>query len=260
MKKTVVILMAAGLLTSNAFSQKASGEKQDEIIKLQQQQAEQLKLIAAQQELLTSMYGSSVNLEGDIEKMSYAYGISLGENFKMQNISELNYDAMMRGLADAMQEGRQPMMDAQQAQQFLNEYMTRKNEERAAEAKAKAKAFLDENAKRKGVVTTESGLQYEVLVEGKGEKPKANSKVKVHYHGTKLDGTVFDSSVDRGEPIEFGLDQVIKGWTEGLQLMSPGAKYKLYIPSDLAYGERGAGGMIGPGETLIFEVELLSFK
>src|SRR5690606_28253367 len=98
------------------------------------------------------------------------------------------------------------------------------------------------------------------LVAGKGEKPKANSKVKVHYHGTKLDGTVFDSSVDRGEPIEFGLDQVIKGWTEGLQLMSPGAKYKLYIPSDLAYGERGAGGMIGPGETLIFEVELLSFK
>ena len=122
---------------------------------------------------------------------------------------------------------------------------------------AKGEEFLAENAKREGVFVTESGLQYEVVTMGEGEKPTAESTVKVHYHGTLIDGTVFDSSVQRGEPIEFPLNGVIKGWTEGLQLMPVGSKFILYIPYQLAYGERGAGELIGPCEALIFEVELL---
>ena len=122
------------------------------------------------------------------------------------------------------------------------------------------KTYLAENAKKEGVTTTESGLQYEVINSGKGAKPAPSDQVTVHYHGTLLDGTVFDSSVDRGEPASFGVTQVIKGWTEALQLMSIGDKWKLTIPSDLAYGDQGAGGMIGPGATLVFEVELLGIK
>jgi FKBP-type peptidyl-prolyl cis-trans isomerase len=125
--------------------------------------------------------------------------------------------------------------------------------------KAKGKAFLEENKKRPEVTETGSGLQYEVLVEGTGDRPKASSKVTTHYVGTTLDGVEFDSSVRRGQPLSFGLNQVISGWTEGLQLMTPGSKYKFYIPSDLAYGDRGAGGAIPGGATLVFEVELLSF-
>jgi FKBP-type peptidyl-prolyl cis-trans isomerase len=123
---------------------------------------------------------------------------------------------------------------------------------------AKGRAFLEENKKRPGVVETASGLQYEVITEGTGEKPaSANSRVTTHYHGTTIDGKVFDSSVQRGQPLSFGLNQVIKGWTEGLQLMPVGSKYKLFLPHELAYGERGAGGSIPGGATLIFEVELL---
>ncbi|MES2645282.1 MAG: FKBP-type peptidyl-prolyl cis-trans isomerase [Bacteroidota bacterium] len=122
----------------------------------------------------------------------------------------------------------------------------------------KGRAFLEENKKRPGVVETASGLQYEVITQGNGEKPaSANSRVTTHYHGTTIDGKVFDSSVQRGQPLSFGLNQVIKGWTEGLQLMPVGSKYKLFLPHDLAYGERGAGGSIPGGATLIFEVELL---
>lgn len=125
--------------------------------------------------------------------------------------------------------------------------------------KAKGKAFLEENKKRPEVKETPSGLQYEVLVEGSGEKPKATSRVTTHYVGTTIDGNEFDSSVRRGQPLSFGLNQVIPGWTEGLQLMTPGSKYKFFIPSNLAYGDRGAGGAIPGGATLIFDVELISF-
>ena len=132
---------------------------------------------------------------------------------------------------------------------------------KALEANSEAgKAFLAENAKREEVTTTASGLQYEVLLEGEGDSPKATDEVTVHYHGTLIDGSVFDSSVERGQPATFPVNGVIPGWIEALQLMKPGAKYKLFIPSDLAYGERGAGQMIGPNSTLIFEVELISIK
>ena len=124
----------------------------------------------------------------------------------------------------------------------------------------KGEAFLADNGAKEGVTTTESGLQYEVMQEGNGASPSAEDEVTVHYHGTTIDGTVFDSSVDRGSPTSFRLNQVIKGWTEGLQLMKTGAKYKFFIPSNLAYGPRGAGGDIGPNETLIFEVELISIN
>ena len=122
------------------------------------------------------------------------------------------------------------------------------------------KTFLAENAKREEIITTSSGLQYEVLVKGEGDSPKVTDEVTVHYHGTLIDGTVFDSSVERGQPATFPVNGVIPGWVEALQLMKPGAKYKLFIPSDLAYGERGAGQMIGPNSTLVFEVELISVK
>jgi len=130
----------------------------------------------------------------------------------------------------------------------------------ANSALATGQAFLAENGKKEGITTTASGLQYKVLTEGTGKKPKATDTVKVHYRGTLLDGTEFDSSYKRKEPIEFGLNQVIRGWTEGVQLMSEGSKYEFYIPSNLAYGPRGAGGDIGPDETLIFEVELLAVR
>ncbi len=130
----------------------------------------------------------------------------------------------------------------------------------AQSAKEKGEAYLAENAKKEGVKTTPSGLQYKVIKEGTGKQPTTSSTVKVHYRGTLINGTEFDSSYKRNEPIDFGVTQVIKGWTEGLQLMKEGAKYQLFIPSNLAYGPRGAGGVIGPDETLIFEVELLEVK
>jgi len=148
-------------------------------------------------------------------------------------------------------------MTAEEARGAVQAYQRRVEEEKAAAAKEAGKAYLDENAKRDGVKVTDTGLQYEVLSEGDGDKPGIDSTVKVHYVGTLEDGTEFDSSVARGEPAEFPLKGVIPGWTEGLQLMSVGSKYRFVIPSDIAYGDRGAGPKIGPGATLIFDVELL---
>ena len=148
----------------------------------------------------------------------------------------------------------------EEANIILQDYF-QKLANKALEANSEAgKTFLAENAKRKEVTTTASGLQYVVLTEGKGVAPKATDEVTVHYHGTLIDGSVFDSSVERGQPATFPVNGVIPGWVEALQIMKPGAKYKLFIPSDLAYGERGAGQMIGPNSTLIFEVELISIK
>lgn len=198
-----------------------------------------------------------------MDKLSYALGMSMGHNFKGSGINELNVQDFANGVA-AVYDGVQPEMTYEEAKQTVQEFFTKMQEEMEAEA-AKAgeankqigEAFLAENAKREGIKVTESGLQYEVLSEGNGATPVASDKVEVHYTGKLIDETVFDSSVERGVPAMFGVTQVISGWVEALQLMKEGDKWRLYIPSDLAYGPQGAGGIIGPNCTLIFDVELL---
>ena len=246
-------------VSAMAMSQKATAPKQDEILKQQQETTAKVDQVLENQEMLIDLYGTDVDMGKDLDKLSYAFGISFGENFKAQGIKRINYTALSKGVADALI-GGEPEMSGAQAQQFLNEYMGRMIQERAVAAQKDGAAFLEKNSERAEVTTTASGLQYEVLQEGAGEKPKATSKVSVHYEGRLLDGTIFDSSYKRGQPATFGLNQVIKGWTEGVQLMTPGSKYRFFIPSQLAYGDQGAGNSIGPGETLVFDVELISVE
>ena len=194
-----------------------------------------------------------------MDKISYAIGLSMGQNLMGSGVTSLEYADLAAGIKDVL-EKNQPQISYQEAQQVLGKFFSGLEDKIAGEAKAAGEAFLAENAKREGVKVTESGLQYEVLEATIGQKPKATDKVRVHYEGTLIDGTVFDSSYKRGESITFGLNQVIKGWTEGLQLMSIGSKYKLYLPYQLAYGERGAGANIPPYAALIFTVELLGIE
>lgn len=199
--------------------------------------------------------GEMAELSTGIDSVSYAIGLSVASSLKGQGIDNLNADVVRMAIENVNADAEHPF-DAQAGDQLVRNYMQKQMAVKQEANKKKGEDFLAENAKRDEVSVTDSGLQYEVLEEGEGEQPAPENQVKVHYHGTLIDGTVFDSSVDRGEPITFGLNRVIKGWTEGLQLMKEGAKYKLYVPSDLAYGPRGQG-QIGPDETLIFEVELL---
>ena len=194
-----------------------------------------------------------------MDKISYALGLQVGQQLSGLGEVSFDYADLAAGIKD-MVEKNQPQISFQEAQQVLGKFFSELEEKVAGEAKAAGEAFLAENAKREGVKVTESGLQYEVLEATIGQKPKATDKVRVHYEGTLIDGTVFDSSYKRGESITFGLNQVIKGWTEGLQLMSIGSKYKLYLPYQLAYGERGAGANIPPYAALIFTVELLGIE
>lgn len=194
-----------------------------------------------------------------MDKTSYAIGLSFGQHLAESGIKGIDYNSFARGV-EAMCEKKPLEIDIQEAQQLLNTYFTKLQAEQEVASADKRKAgeeFLKENAKREGVITLKSGLQYEIMVEGNGAIPTAKDKVKVHYHGTLIDGSVFDSSVQRGEPAVFGVTQVIQGWVEALQLMPVGSKWKLFIPYNLAYGERGAGSMIQPYSALIFEVELL---
>ena len=195
----------------------------------------------------------------EMDSLSYALGVLLAQNLQSQGFDNLDETSMTTAIHDVLS-GNEPKFTAEEANQVVQQYMMKKQQSKHADAIEAGKAFLAENAKREEIKVTDSGLQYEILKEGSGPKPTETSKVKVHYHGTLTDGTVFDSSVERGEPTSFGVNQVIKGWTEALQLMPQGSKWKLYIPSDLAYGPRGAGGKIGPYETLIFEVELLEIQ
>lgn len=214
--------------------------------------------------LMAAFIGISTNLKAQetmtqMEKISYALGANIGESFKQQNI-EVQMDKFFQGFQEGIA-GKNQFTQAEM-EQIFNEFqqmMQKKQSSMVDEEKSKGAAFLAENKKKEGVVETASGLQYKVVKMGTGAKPSATDKVKVHYHGTLIDGTVFDSSVERGEPITFGLNQVIAGWTEGVQLMPVGSKFIFYIPSNLAYGDRAAGS-IKPGSTLIFEVELLDIE
>jgi FKBP-type peptidyl-prolyl cis-trans isomerase len=207
-----------------------------------------------------------------MDKVSYFIGSQIGgniaNNFKQQGV-EVELDSFLQAMRDkfegkpskytqeeleAAMKAFETVMQAKQAE------MEKTQMAKAGETKAAGAKFLADNGKREGVVTTASGLQYEVLKKSEGAKPVATDRVNVHYHGTLLNGKVFDSSVERGQPITFGVQEVIKGWTEALQLMTVGSKYKLFIPSELAYGDNGAGADIGPGETLIFEVELIGIE
>jgi len=214
--------------------------------------------------LMAAFIGISTNLKAQEtmtqeERISYALGANIGESFKQQGI-DVVMDKFIKGFTDG--KSGQNQFNQAEMEQIFNEFqkmMQQKQMSMVDEEKAKGAAFLAENKKKEGVIETPSGLQYKVVKMGTGAKPSATDKVKVHYHGTLLDGTVFDSSVQRGEPITFGLNQVIAGWTEGVQLMPVGSKFIFYIPSNLAYGDRAAGS-IKPGSTLIFEVELLDIE
>lgn len=195
-------------------------------------------------------------MSNEIDSVSYALGVNVASSVKQSGLDTINADLVAKAFEDVMSSGTLAI-DNEAGQQILQSYFQRLSMKKMNVAKEKGEAFLADNAKQPGVVTTGSGLQYSVITEGTGAKPTINDEVKVHYHGTLIDGTVFDSSVERGEPISFPVSGVIPGWTEALQLMSVGSKYKLFIPYQLAYGERGAGQQIGPYSTLIFEVELL---
>ncbi|HHU46437.1 MAG TPA: FKBP-type peptidyl-prolyl cis-trans isomerase [Bacteroidales bacterium] len=194
------------------------------------------------------------------QKIWYAIGLAEGGNFKNFGF-EFSEEHLLQGIKDAYA-GTEKMTQEEMQATFmvLQQKMQEKSEKEMIVTKEKGKAFLAENKKKEGVIETASGLQYKVVKMGTGPKPHETDKVKVHYHGTLIDGTVFDSSVERGEPIEFPLNGVIKGWTEGVQLMPVGSKFIFYIPSDLAYGDRDAGPTIKGGSTLIFEVELLEIN
>lgn len=204
-----------------------------------------------------------VTLTTEMDSVSYAIGVDIGSNFKRGKMEDVNVDALSKGLRDGLDSN--VMMDQALLEQVMQNYMQKLQEKRMAEEQAateenrvKGEAFLAENGKKPGITTTASGLQYEVVTMGTGPKPSATDKVTVHYTGTLIDGTKFDSSVDRGQPATFPVGGVIRGWVEALQLMPVGSKWKLYIPSDLAYGPSGGpGGSIPGNSTLIFDVELL---
>lgn len=200
------------------------------------------------------------NIYTQMDSTSYSVGLILAKNLKAQGITSLEMGAFSQAVSDVF-EGAELKIDIQQASQIFRSHLEKLQEEMNAEHKNAGIAFLAENAKRPEVVELSSGLQYEILDKSDSDsKPSLTDKVRVHYHGTLIDGTVFDSSVERGEPISFPLNGVIQGWQEGLQLMSVGSKYRLYIPFELGYGSRGAGEVIKPFSALIFDVELLGIE
>jgi FKBP-type peptidyl-prolyl cis-trans isomerase FklB len=205
------------------------------------------------------------DLDSQKKKVSYAIGLDIGQNFKARAM-DIDLDILFQGLKDAQKSG-EPLLSKDEIQkvmtQFQQDMMKSEQEKRQTQGAgnlAQGEAFLKENAQKPGIQVTASGLQYKVITKGSGPVPKASDTVKVHYRGTLLDGTEFDSSYKRNEPAVFQLNGVIKGWTEALQLMNVGSKYQIFLPSSLAYGEQGAGQVIGPNATLVFEVELLGIE
>lgn len=242
MKKTVLILAAIALVFASADAKEKKKKKSKEV-----------PVVVSNEKVFNN----------GVDSMSYALGLNVGTDFA-KNIKAIpggksNVDLLIKGFTTAMK-GDSALMTAEFATEYFRNYITVAQTNEAEEKKSAGVKFLAENKTKEGVTTTESGLQYQVLVPAEGPKPKATDSVKVHYKGYLLDGTKFDSSVDRGEPIVFPLNQVIPGWTEGVQLMSVGSKYKFFVPYELGYGEKGAGGVIPPFATLTFEVELLDIK
>lgn len=195
----------------------------------------------------------------EIQAVSYCVGMSIAESLAQQNLSNLSVESFAEAIEDVFQ-GKNLKYTPEQANAIIQQYMQNATQEMFAVNKTAGEAFLSDNFKKEGVQTTLSGLQYEVLTAGNGAKPGPTSQVTVHYHGTLIDGTVFDSSIQRGAPATFGVNQVIPGWTEALQLMNTGSKYRLFIPQELAYGANAPGGTIQPYMALIFDVELLEVK
>ena len=232
------LLIFALLATCSVYAQKGKKKK-----KGKKNQVEKMEL----------------NMNDTMTKVSYALGMNIVANLKQQGLDTLDEVAFAQGIKEALA-GDSTLMTEEESGQMLQAYFTKMQEEKSKMAAKDGEIFLAENAKREGVTVTESGLQYEVITAGEGAKPLATDQVTVHYTGTTIEGKVFDSSVERGQPATFGLNQVIAGWTEGVQLMSVGAKYKFYIPYNLAYGERGAGADIAPYAALIFEVELIKIN
>ena len=191
-----------------------------------------------------------------MNKVSYALGLSIGQNFRASGFDEISLEDFLAGVRDVLQEA-EPRMTYDEAKVVINDYFQKVRRKAVEQNKAAGEEFLKINAHKTGVVTLPSGLQYEVIKMGDGEKPQLTDTVECHYHGTLINGQVFDSSMDRGQTAKFPLQGVIKGWTEILQLMPVGSKWKVTIPSDLAYGDRGAGEMIQPGSTLVFIIELI---
>jgi len=198
-------------------------------------------------------------LQSKLDTISYAIGLEFGGMLKTQGLDSINTEVLAKALKEAINDGK-PLITKEQGNMSVTEYLQQIKAEKMQKNKIAGEQFLAENKTKPGVVALPSGLQYQIITEGTGPKPTINDKVKTHYHGTLIDGTVFDSSVERGQPISFPVSGVIKGWTEALQLMPVGSKWKLFIPSDLAYGERQAGPKIGPNSALVFEVELIAIE
>jgi FKBP-type peptidyl-prolyl cis-trans isomerase FklB len=197
-----------------------------------------------------------MTFDTQVEKFSYALGLSMASNLLQSQIKVIEFDAMFAAIRDVM-EGHKPTISPAEANKVIEEYFNNQQARIGAINEREGNEFLALNKKEEGIIELESGLQYKIIQHGKGNKPSLTDKVKCHYHGTLIDGSVFDSSVERGEPTVFPVNGVIKGWIEALQLMNTGSKWQLYIPPHLAYGEHGTGASIGPKSTLIFEVELL---
>jgi FKBP-type peptidyl-prolyl cis-trans isomerase FklB len=193
------------------------------------------------------------------DSLAYSLGVLIANNLRQEGFGDLDVDMISAGLKSALK-GEPTLLSPDQCNTIVREQSTARKAKQAGSVKEAGEKFLAANKSRPGVISLDNGLQYEIIKAGNGPKPKATDKVLVHYHGTLIDGTVFDSSVERGESISFPLNQVIKGWTEILQLMPVGSKWKVYIPYDLAYGDRGAGGAIKPYSALIFEIELLGIE
>jgi FKBP-type peptidyl-prolyl cis-trans isomerase FklB len=202
---------------------------------------------------------SAQKITNEIDSVSYSLGVNIGENIKAQ-FPDIDLNNFETAIKDVLDNKKEPKISGADAQKVIQDFFKKQQAEASESVIEEGKKFLTDNAKRNEVTTLESGLQYEILKTGEGPKPSLNDQVTTHYHGTLIDGTVFDSSVDRGEPATFPVSGVIKGWTEALQLMSVGSKWKLFVPYDLAYGERGAGPQIGPFTTLVFEVELIKIN